>query len=139
MTSMKDILDLVQETLDDLLVTETEKVYSFWGRRAEVDANSQATEYIIYTMTDDSADVSADGDVIYRSMSVSLNYYIKYSVARTAAGRRKAMDRMDDVREALRAAGFGCPGGWDEIGDVDDVGFATFYCTFEMPRLMETD
>ena len=136
MTTMKDILDLVQTTLDTLLITETETVYSFWGRRTEV-SNDNASEYVIYSVTDDDADVSADGDVMYRSMSVALQYYIKYSVARTYAGRHKAMDRMDAMREAMREAGFGCSGGWAEIGDVDDVGFATFLSTYDIPRLMD--
>lgn len=137
MSSMKDILDLVQTTLDAVLIGETEKVYSFWGRRTEV-SNDNSSEYVIYSVADDSADVSADGDVMYRSMSVALQYYVKYSVARTYAGRHNAMDRMDAIREAMRAAGFGCTGGWSEIGDVDDVGFATFLSTYDIPRLMES-
>lgn len=135
---MKNVIDLVQTTLDSVLITETEKVYSFWGRRAEV-KNDHATEYVIYTLGDDSADVSADGVLMYRSMTVGLNYYVKFGLARTAAGRRKALDRMDSIREALRSAGFGCPGGWSEIGDVDDVGFATFRSSYDIPRLMESD
>lgn len=133
---MKDILDLVQTTLDTLLVGETEKVYSFWGRRAEI-ANDQATEYVIYGIEDDSADVCADGDVMYRSMNVWLQYYVKFSVARTYSGRQTAADRMDAMREAMRAAGFGCSGGWAEIGDVDEVGFATFRSSYEIPRMMD--
>ena len=133
---MNDILDLVQMTLDTLLVTETGAIHSFWGRRAEI-TNDQATEYVIYTIDGDPADVSADGDVMYRMMSVSLQYYIKYSIARTYTGRKTAADRMDSIREAMRAAGFGCSGGWAEIGDVDDVGFATFRSTYDIPRLMD--
>ena len=132
----KDVLDLVQTTLDTLLIGETEKIYSFWGRRTEIN-NDQSTEYLIYTLEDDSADVSADGDVIYRSMTIALLYYMKYSVARTYAGRQKAADRMDAIREALREAGFGCSGGWAEVGDIDDVGFATFRSVYDIPRLME--
>lgn len=133
---MKAILDLIQTTLDTLLVGETEKVYSFWGRRAEID-NDQASEYVIYDITSDDADIVADGDVIYRRMNVSLQYYVKYAVARTYAGRQSACDRMDAIREAMREAGFGCPGGWAEIGDVDDVGFATFRSEYNIPREME--
>lgn len=133
---MIDILDLVQTTLDTLLITETSTVYSFWGRRAEVDDDKQTQEYIIYSIEGDPADVSADGDVMYRMMTVSLQYYVKYSVARTYAGRKKACDRMDAIREAMRTAGFGCSGGWAEIGDVDEVGFATFRSEYDIPRLM---
>lgn len=131
---MNDILDLAQITLDTLLASEG--VYSFWGRRSEVDDSSQAQEYIIYSIDGDPADVSADGDVMYRMMNVSLQYYVKFSVARTYAGRKKAAARMDAIMEAMRAAGFGCPQGWIEIGDVDEVGFATFRSEYEIPRLM---
>ena len=133
---MKDILDLVQTTLDTLLITNSEKVYSYWGRRAEI-KNDQATEYVIYSIESDDADVSADGVLYYRMMTVALQYYVKYAVARTYAGRQSACNRMDAIREAMRTAGFGCPGGWSEIGDVDDVGFATFRSTYEIPRLMD--
>lgn len=133
---MKDVLDLVQTTLDTLLISGNSKVYSYWGRRAEI-SNDQATEYLIYSLESDDANVSADGDVIYRMMTVALQYYVKYSIARTYNGRKNAMDRMDAVREAMRADGFGCSGGWSEIGDVDDVGFATFRSTYDIPRLMD--
>ena len=132
---MKDILDLVQSTLDTLLAEDG--VCSFWGRRAEIDSNPQATEYIIYMIQSDNADVCADGDVMFRSMTVSVQYYIKYGIARTYAGRHKANDRMDSIREALRSAGFGCSGGWSEIGDVDEVGFATFRSSYDIPRMMD--
>ena len=132
---MKAILDLVQTTLDTLLLdTNGEGVYSFWGRRAEINANE--TEYIIYTFVSDEAEVSADGALYYRTATVALQYYCKFAVARTYAGRQMAADRMDAIREAMRAAGFGCSSGWNEIGDVDDVGFSTFRSTYDIPHLM---
>ena len=73
---MNEILDLIQKTLDYLLVGGDKPVYSFWGRRAEI-ANDQATEYIIYSIESDDADVSADGLVYFRMMEVSLQYYVK--------------------------------------------------------------
>lgn len=134
---MNEILDLVQLTLDTLLAESG--IYSFWGRRTDIDANPNATEYIIYSIDNDQADVSADGDVMYRMMSVSLQYYVKYAIARTHSGRKTTSDRMDAIREAMRNAGFGCDNGWMEIGDVDDVGFATFRSEYSIPRLMESE
>lgn len=133
---MKDILDLVQTTLDTLLVGETEKIYSFWSRRAEIN-DIQDSEYVIYSIMDDVAEVSADGGLMYRTMSITLQYYIKYGIARTYEGRSAACDRMDAIREAMRAAGFCCNGGWSEIGDVDDIGFATFRSVYTIPHLMD--
>lgn len=129
---MSDVLDLVQNTLDTLLATDG--VRSFWGRRAEIDADSQSSEYIIYDWENDGAEVCADGDCLYRVTGVYLNYYQKFGIARTYAGRLAAMDRMESVMKAMRSAGFGCPEGWMEIGDVDQVGFATFRSEYSIPR-----
>ena len=132
---MKAVLDLVQSTLDTLLLDQYGAgVHSFWGRRAEIDG--KATEYIIYSWVDDQAEVSADGNLYYRTATVALQYYVKFAVARTYAGRQAAADRMDSIREAMRAAGFGCPSGWYEIGDVDDVGFATFRSEYDISHLV---
>ena len=132
---MKEILNLVQTTLDTLFTQDG--IRCFWGKRAEIDADPAATEYIIYTYTNDNAEVSADGKLYYRTASIALQYYIKYAVARTYEGRQTAADRMDDILEAMRTAGFGCSGGWSEIGDIDDVGFATFRSTYDIPHLMD--
>lgn len=132
---MNDILDLVQTTLDNLLAADG--VYTFWGRRAEV--GSQTAEYVIYSIDEDSAEVSADGDLMYRTASVSLQYYVKYGTARTAQGRRGALVRMKSILNAMRSAGFGCPAGWSEIGDVDGLGYATFRSSYEIPHYVGDD
>lgn len=129
---MSDVLDLVQTTLDTLLATDG--VRSFWGRRTEIDADPQATEYIIYDLENDGAEVCADGECLYRVTGISLNYYQKFGIARTYAGRLAAMNRMESVMKAMRSAGFGCSNGWVEIGDVDQVGFATFRSEYDIPR-----
>ena len=131
---MNEIFDLVQSTLDTILSNDGIRVY--WGRRAE-DGQANPTEYVIYDLDGDSAEVSADGDVLFRMTGVSLQYYIKYSVARTYTGRQQSFERMEQMMEAMRGAGFGCSGGWSEIGDVDEIGFATFRAEFEIPREME--
>ena len=131
---MNEIFDLVQSTLDTILSNDGIRVY--WGRRAE-DGQANPTEYVIYDLDGDPAEVSADGDVLFRMTGVSLQYYIKYSVARTYTGRQQSFERMEQMMEAMRGAGFGCSGGWSEIGDVDEIGFATFRAEFEIPREME--
>lgn len=129
--TVADVLDLVQSTLDSIL--SESGVRSYWGRRAD-DGQANPSEYVIYDVDRDEAEVSADGDLYYRTISVSLQYYVKYSGARTYTGRRTTNDRMETMREAMRSAGFGCPSGWYEIGDVDDIGFATFRADFELPH-----
>ena len=131
---MNEIFDLVQSTLDTILSNDGIRVY--WGRRAE-DDKANPTEYVIYDLDGDPAEVSADGDVLFRMTGVSLQYYIKHSVARTYKGRQQSFERMEQMMEAMRGAGFGCPSGWSEIGDVDEIGFATFRAEFEIPREME--
>ena len=134
---MTEILDLVQETLDTLL--SSDGVRSFWGRRADIDADPQTSEYIIYDWENDGAEVCADGDCLYRVTRISLNYYMKFNIARTYTGRLASMDRMESVMKAMRSAGFGCSNGWMEIGDVDNVGFATFRSEYDIPREITED
>lgn len=129
---MKDVLNLVQTTLDDLLDTAGVRVY--WGLRAEITTDTNQTEYVIYTLESDDADVSADGDVLFRMTRVAVQYYSNLRNTRTYAGRQTALDRMESIMEALRSAGFGTAAGWEEIGDVDDAGFATFRSVYEIPR-----
>ncbi len=132
---MKDVLNLVQTTLDTLLNSAGVRVY--WGRRAEITSDANQTEYVIYTLESDEAEVSADGNVLYRMTRVAVQYYSQMRITRTYTGRQTTLDRMESIMEALRSAGFGTSAGWEEIGDVDDVGFATFRSVYEIPR--ETD
>lgn len=128
---MNEILSLVQLTLDTLLSPSS--IHSFWGRRGD----DQGDEYVIYGWESDPPEVSADADVYCRIAQISVQYYIKYGKARTISGRKTATERMDGILAAMRSAGFGCPLGWAEIGDVDDVGFATFRADFEIPHMTE--
>lgn len=129
---MKDVLNLVQTTLDTLLGTAGVRVY--WGRRAEITTDSNQSEYVIYSLESDQAEVSADGDVLFRMTRVAVQYYSQLRSTRTYTGRQSALDRMESIMQALRAAGFGTAVGWSEIGDVDDVGFSTFRSVYEIPR-----
>ena len=129
---MKAVLNLVQTTLDNLLDAAGVRVY--WGRRAEITSDANQTEYVVYTLESDDAEVSADGDVLFRTTRVAVQYYSQLRSTRTYNGRQATLDRMDAIMEALRAAGFGTSAGWQEIGDVDDVGFSTFRSVYEIPR-----
>lgn len=129
---MNEILDLVQITLDNLLSSLS--IRSYWGRRAEIDTDENSDEYIIYEWESDPVEVAADAEIFYRIANISLQYYVKYAKARTYAGRKVTSDRMDSIMNAMRAAGFGCPDGWFEIGDVDEAGCATFRAEFEIPH-----
>lgn len=129
---MDDVLDLVQTTLDGLFYNG--EVKTFWGRRADVTGTPNDAEYLIYSLNNDEAMVSADAELYYREASVSLQYYVKYTTGRTTSGRRQALTRMKDMMEAMRSAGFGCSGGWSEIGDVDRIGYATFRSEYSIPH-----
>lgn len=134
---MNGILDLVQSTLDNLLSASGIRVY--WGRRTEIAGDKGDAEYVIYTISSDSAEVSADGDLYYRTAQVALQYYVKYTVGRTYAGRLASTERMNAIMQAMRAVGFGCPTGWVEIGDVDQIGYATFRSEYEIPHYTKED
>ena len=130
---MNEILDLVQQTLDSTL--SASQIHSHWGRRGD----DKGDEYIIYSWESDIPEVSADGTIYYRTAEISLQYYVKYVKARTYAGRLNTANNMDMILKAMRSAGFGCTGGWSEIGDVDDIGFSTFRAVFEIAHIVEDD
>ena len=134
---MNKVIDLVQETLDDLLAKDSVRI--FWGRRSEIQGEASDAEYVIYDIQYDNAEVSADGNLYYRTMGVSLQYYVKFTTARTYEGRKSALARMQTIMQAMRSVGFGCMSGWVEIGDVDNVGYATFRSVYEIPHEMDED
>jgi len=134
---MKDILNLVQITLDELFTDTGIRV--FWGRRADIDFDANAPEYVIYSIVDDAAAVSANADLLYRVATIALQYYVKFATARTYTGRQLTTERMEAITKAMRNAGFYCPNGWAEIGDVDNAGFATFRAEFDKEHFTGAD
>lgn len=129
---MTDVLALVQTTLDSLLSVDDVRV--FWGRRGDNSTGSQI-EYAIYSLEGDPVSVSADGSIVARTASVSVNYYYEQNACRKAAGRQQSTERMTSILTAMKAAGFLCSGGWSEVGDVDDAGFVTFNAMFDYVHL----
>lgn len=130
---MDEILDLVQQTLDETL--SSSQIHVHWGRRGD----DTGDEYVIYSWESDEPEVSADGKIYYRTAEISLQYYVKYTKARTYTGRKNTAKCLSAMMAAMRAAGFGCTGGWAEIGDVDDIGYSTFRSTYEIPHLVEVE
>lgn len=130
------VLDLVQETLDTLLFADGVRVY--WQRRKDItDAEASQKEYVIYSQEGDAAETAADGDVMTRTAAISVLYYINADICRTKAGRTASQNRMKSISAAMKAAEFFCPGGWMELGDIDDAGFSTFQAEFDMIHFEE--
>lgn len=130
---MTDVLQLVQDTLDGVLSVDKVRVY--WGKRGEIDATAKKDEYVIYSQDNDSISVSADGAVIARTASISIRLYIDQATCRTYQGRLAYKMRAETILHAMIDAGFECPNGWVEIGDIDDIGFAVFLAVFDYARV----
>lgn len=128
-----DVLQLVQETLDNSPLGSA-GVRVYWGRRGDIDPGAKTDEYVIYTQDNDSVTEFADGGVIARTADIAVRYYLALALCRSHAGRRLHTERVNQIHTALIGAGFLCPSGWAELGDIDDVGFAAFLGVYEFAR-----
>ena len=131
-----DVLQLTQDTLDDLLGSAG--VRSYWGQRGEIDSGAKTDEYIVYSQDDDPITESADGETLARTASIAIRYYIDQTVRKTYNGRVAYTERVNSILIAMTNAGFLCPSGWMEIGDIDDVGFTVFLAVFDYARVEDS-
>lgn len=130
-----DVLQLTQSILGNLFAADGVRAY--WGQRGEIDQGAKADEYIIYSQDNDSIFESADGGTLARTASIAVRYYIDQHLRKTHAGRLLYTERVNAILAAMTEAGFLCPNGWMEIGDIDDVGFAVFLAAFDIARIVE--
>lgn len=116
------IRSLVQLTLDNALYPKG--VYSFWQRKTEVDEHN---EYIVYTTTDID-EFFADDEPLVKSAEVTVRYFYRSGMAETEAGRQVVDDRKKLIMRSMKKAGFDCPFGAFDAGDIDNNGyFATIF------------
>jgi hypothetical protein len=116
---MPDIRALVQSTLDTALAGA---MYVFWQRRTEIDSDTNPDEYIVYTLGGDYKRIFADDEPLTKEADVTIRYYYRQEKANTPAGRALVKSREQTILTALKNAGFFCPAGAMDAGDVDDVG-----------------
>lgn len=128
-----DVLQLVQETLDNSPLGSA-GVRVYWGRRGDIDPGAGVNEYIVYVQEDDSVSESADGKILARTATIAVRYYLSIALARTAAGRRQATERVNLIHGSLAMAGFTFPSGWVDLGDIDDADYSVLVGKFEFAR-----
>jgi hypothetical protein len=114
---VSSIRELVQSTLDTAMAGA---VQVHWQRKSGPDAD----EYIIYTMSGDSDVVFGDNAPLAEVVSVTVRYYYRDDKIDTPDGRSAVETREQDIKNAMKAAGFGTSGKID-AGDIDDIGFLT--------------
>jgi len=122
---MTDIQTLVQTTLDTALAGA---VYAFWQRKAEIESDPNPDEYVVYTLGPDKGKAFADNSPLLMEADVTVRYYYRYELIDTATGRTIVKNRTNQILTALKGAGFSCPGGFFDAGDVDEVGCFTSVC-----------
>lgn len=125
-----DVSELIQETLDAALGGLGIRTYE--GRRQDGAENEE--EFVVYTMTGDSVEASADGETIARTATAAVRYYLTESAAFDYPGRRKRRSRLRLIGSALYAAGFDFPEGWVDVQDDATVGFDCWAGVFEFAR-----
>lgn len=129
---MIDIRAMVQTALDTAL---NGAVYVFWQRRAEIADDPNPSEYIVYTLGGDYNRAFADNEPLVQEADVTVRYYYKYEMLDTTAGRALVKERENAILSALKGAGFSCPSGAFDSGDVDEVGCFTSVIECNYKRL----
>lgn len=117
--------NLLQQTLDDALYPD---VYSFWQRKSGADVD----EYVVYTLSGDSATSHADNEPVTNNANVTIRYYYRSNKLDTYDGRQLVEAREEAIEIALKDAGFTIPFGKFDGGDIDDIGFyvTVFECEY---------
>ncbi len=119
---MIDIRGLVQSTLDTAL---DGNVYVFWRQRAKIAGDKNLDEYIVYTLGGDYNQIFADDEPLTKEADITIHYYYRSKKIQTFAGRTLIKDREKTLLTALKEAGFSCPNGAFDAGDIDDIGYLT--------------
>lgn len=117
---MTDIRGKIQLALDTALYSD--KVYSFWNGKVEVEDENK-DEYIVYTLSGDNSESFADDTALIKSHEVTIRYYYRDTLLNTVAGRNRVKNRERQIIDALKNAGFEVPNGAYDVGDIDSVGF----------------
>lgn len=117
---MIDVRGKIQLALDTALYTD--KVFSFWNRKVEVEGEN-SDEYIVYTLSGDNAENYADNTDLVRVHDATIRYYYRDTLPHTSTGRKKVKNREKQISDALKNAGFEIPNGVFDAGDIDSVGF----------------
>lgn len=103
-------------------------VYVFWQRKTGADVD----EYVVYSLSGDSAESHADDTPIVKSGGATVRYYYRADKLDTHAGRQAVETREETIQSALEGAGFSVPFGKFDAGDIDDIGFyaTVFECEY---------
>lgn len=131
---MFDVSGYVQTTLGNALAAA--QVHVFEGRRSPLrQGDPNPDEYVIFDVSADPVEVSADGGTMARTAEIDVKYYMAEQMSATNDGRALRKERVTAILEAMIEAGFTCPGGMQYIGDVDLISFDVWLLSFEYTRL----
>lgn len=129
-----DIRELVQQTLDGALYDSG--IYSYWNTRVDVNGPNDPDEYIIYSKADDTGEEFANNQMLDRTATIDIIYYASERLYSTSEGRKKIFERINSIIEAMKEAGFRCPFGENDLGDIDEIGYTAILISFEYWRLI---
>ena len=120
------IKDLVQTTLDDVLISKS--IYVYEQRKSGDDAD----EYVVYSIGGDNRETFSDDAPLTKSANVTIMYYYRDEKLDNYSGRQAVRTNESLIESALEGAGFEIPNGYFDAGDVDDIGYrvTVFECEY---------
>lgn len=126
---MIDVVSLIQNTLDSGLASIP--LYSFWLIRQDVDEDPNLDEYVVYTGDLHEPDIGADGEILIFRSKISVYYTCRGSWIGEGDQFETIQNRLSLIRNTMTGGGFDAVSGWNDLGDIDNLGFKTFLMSFE--------
>jgi hypothetical protein len=130
---MTDFRNLTKETLDSAF--SEFHVYVSFGKRKVIENDFNSEEYIVFTQSDNTPEEKSCEDEI-RNTQIIVRYYIIDSLLEKKNGRDLLFNRTNLIISAMQGVGFICSNGVSDVGDIDDVGFATFVMMFNYSEVV---
>lgn len=110
------IEETVKKILDEAVLSEGVKTYH--QRLTESQGKNRPSEYLVYTVEPMTSQIY--GDDVYQGGNkyIQLFYFHRFGLSGKAV-REKARK----ILKGMRSAGFTCPSGYYDLGDIDFIGY----------------
>lgn len=110
------IEETLKKTLDDAVIGDGIKTYH--QRLTESQERNRPSEYLIYTVESMASQIYCDDVYKGGNNHVQVFYFHRLGLA-----GKSVREKARKIVKAMRAAGFTCPSGYYDLGDIDLIGY----------------
>jgi len=116
---MINLVPIIQKTMDDAFAADG--LYTYWQTKAET--SGEVDEYIVFTLAGQQGEAWSDDIPYITRADATIRYFYRREKISNHRGRTSVMQRTADMWTALNGAGFDCPAGPFDAGDIDGNGY----------------